>query len=637
VAEQPALPAVPASPYNPLVHAEVEELRPKLKEILYDCAVEIRATKAALFIFDGTSRYELVTEYGFRGAIRDVADENDPIVDRCGRGRSAFYVNGVGVEPRFSQLLFDSSTDRLLVAPLYGRGKLIGFVDMRDKAAKQAFEDPDLSKAQAIAERLSAVFDGKNIFGHRFISLANVGTPEPETQTKRARVPTAAGNTPAPAPAAVGVPEGWPPVAAVPEGWPSVGELTRTPPSPPPPPARTAQEAPVQPAPPAPPPVVAAPIRTVAPDAPPAAPARLHTRAYVPRIANTVLEATSAAARILATPQTSELSETELVVARETLRAILHLPGAVAATFSAFGHLGGVQEIASRSTLSDEAKNLLQSKLNVWLSKRGEAGGFLRTTVATPFGTSAAAVQPSDLQKVFTAPLSVNSLRGLYLTVVFSGNPERSTHELLGALHTHLQLAIEGSIHRTRVQAVQASLAEKLVEPDFAKYPELRRHSELVARLCESFAQHLGLTPVEVETARIAAIVHDCGMRLLEYDLLYRKPDLSTDELMFLREHAVVGAAMVEPLLGTEIARVVLCHHERVDGRGYPNGLKGEEIPLLARILQICDAWVAMTDLDSYQTPEGHEEAVLGLTRAAGDQFDRAVTTRFLEMLRVVR
>src|SRR6185503_2980069 len=139
------------------VHAEVEELKPKLKEILYDCAVTIRATKAALYLYDGTSRFELVTEYGFRGGARNAADFNDPIVDRCGRGRTPFYVNGLAVEPRFSQILFEASTDRLLAAPMYSRGKLIGFIDMRDKAGKALFENDDIAKSQGIAERIVEV------------------------------------------------------------------------------------------------------------------------------------------------------------------------------------------------------------------------------------------------------------------------------------------------------------------------------------------------------------------------------------------------------------------------------------------------------------------------------------------------
>ncbi|MEO8381367.1 MAG: HD domain-containing phosphohydrolase [Acidobacteriota bacterium] len=557
------------------MHPEVDELRPKLKEILYDCAVEIRATKAALFIYDGSGFFELVTEYGFRGTIRESADRNDPMVDRSGRGRTAFFVNGMAAEPRFSNLLYESSTDRLLVAPLYSRGKLIGLIDMRDKPGKQLFDEKDLPKAQSIADRLVAVFNDKNLFGHRFISLSQVATPE---------------ETPAAAPSA---PK---PVTA---------------------PAEAPALAPQQAAPPA--------------------PARAQTRAYVPRLATLVLEARAAASRILVAPPAELLSESEIALVRDTLRAILLLPGAVAATFSAFGHMGGVQEIAARSTLGEEARNLIQSKLNVWLTKRGEGGGFVRANVTTPFGTSAPPLKPADVQKVFTAPLAVGALRGMYLTVVFSANPDRSSHELLGVLHNHVQLVIEQSLQRGAIQALQTTIAEKLIEPDFAKYPELRRHTDLVARLSESFARHLGMTPAETAQARIAALVHDCGMRLLDYDRLYRKPDPSAEEVSFLREHPVVGAALVEPLLGPEMARIVLCHHERVDGRGYPNELHGDEIPLVARLLQICDAWVAITDPDSYQDPESRESAMATLSRTAGEQFDAALVPRFIEMVRGMR
>ena len=71
--------------YPARVHPDIEELQSKLKEILYDCAVELRSTKAALYLLDAQDgRFELITEYGFRGALRSTADQNDPVVDRCG-------------------------------------------------------------------------------------------------------------------------------------------------------------------------------------------------------------------------------------------------------------------------------------------------------------------------------------------------------------------------------------------------------------------------------------------------------------------------------------------------------------------------------------------------------------------------
>lgn len=559
------------------MHPEVEELRPKLKEILYDCAVEIRATKAALYLYDGTKNFELVTEYGFKGGLKDARDFNDPIVDRCGRGRTPFFVNGVGTEPRFSRLLFDASTDRLLGAPLYSRGKLVGFIDMRDKAGKALFENEDVTKAQGIADRLVDVFADKNIFGLRFIQLST--TNDPSTAAAAA---TQAVLSPPQAPAPAAAP------AAVAEA-----------PAAPAPRAKTGE-----------------------------------TRTEVPRLATLVIEARDLAGRITVAPAPETLSDREVAAARDALRSILLIPGAAAATFSAFGHLGGVQEIVARSTVTEEAKNLIQSKLNVWLTKRGEGGGFVRASVTTPFGTTSPAVSAADVQKVFTAPLTVGSVRGLYLTVVFAGNPDRAAHELLAALHTYVQLVIEQSMQRNAMATMQARVAEKLVEPDFAKYPELRRHSEQVSRLCENFARSIGMMPVEIEQARIVGLVHDCGLRLLDYARLYRKRDLSSEELAFLREHPSVGAAMIEPLLGPEIARIVLCHHERVDGRGYPNELQGNDIPLLSRLVQICDAWVTMTDPDSYQPPESRDAALSTLSRAAGGQFDAELTARFIDMMR---
>jgi HD domain len=570
------------------MHPEVDELRPKLKEILYDCAVEIRATKAALYLFDGERRFELIIEYGFRETARPSADRNDPLVDRCGRGRTPFFINGVGTEPRFSQLMFDASTDRLLAAPLYWRGKYVGFIDMRDKAAKAPFEQPDIAKAQRIADRMVELFANPNVFGQRFITLSELGE---DTDAKGPSQPSA------------------PAVSA----------------TPPMPPQQQPQVARPAPAPPPPAPIAAPEL------APPPKPQR---RATVPGLATLVIDARSAASRIVVAPPPESIGENEVNAARDVLRSVLLIPGTAAAMFSAYGHLGGVQEIASRSTLTEDARNLLQSKLNVWLTKRGEAGGYVRTSFSTPLGTSAPPVGPTDLQKVFTAPLVVGSLKGLYLTAAFSSNPDRVAHELLATLHSYLQVVIEQSMQRGAVSQLRARIAEKLLEPEFTKYPELRRHSEQTAKLAELFARFLQLPQNEVEAVRIVALVHDAGMRLLDYERLYRKKDLSAEELGFLREHPAVGAAMIEPLLGNEIARAVLCHHERVDGRGYPHELHGDEIPLASRIVQICDAFIVMTDPESYQANEPVPAALATIARSAGGQFDAELANKFVEFVR---
>lgn len=575
------------------MHPDVEELRPKLKEILYDCAVEIRATKAALYLYDGPgNRFELVTEYGFKVPIRQNADVKDPIIDRCGRGRTPFFVNGLAAEPRFSEILYESQTERLLVAPIYMRGSLVGVVDMRDKAGKQPFELGDTQKAQRIADRIAELFGKKNVFGLRFIALSETeGGAEITTSL-------ADGMTSQQSRAVIG------------------GEMKNLPQ------VMPQGQAP-QPAAPA-----AAPAPRPKPPEPPQKP-----RANVGHLASLVLEARNAATRILVPAAPDTLTENELAAVRELLKSTLLIPGAVAVLFSAFGAAGGVQEVVARGQLVDEGVHFLQSKLNVWLTKRGEAGGHVRTNMQSPVGGNAP-VTVAQLQKVFTAPVNVPSIRGLYVTVAFEGNPDRSAHEMLAANLNQIQVAIEHALEHGKIATLRTRVAEKLLEPDFTHYPELRRHTDAVVATVDPFLRFLAVPAHEAENARLLAIVHDVGMRLLDYPRLYRKPNIQSEEIHVLREHAYVGAAVVEPLLGNEVARGVLCHHERVDGRGYPNELHGDEIPLIARIVQICDAWAAMTDPDTYQPVESTANALAIISRGAGSQFDSELASRFVAMMR---
>jgi HD-GYP domain-containing protein (c-di-GMP phosphodiesterase class II) len=148
-----------------------------------------------------------------------------------------------------------------------------------------------------------------------------------------------------------------------------------------------------------------------------------------------------------------------------------------------------------------------------------------------------------------------------------------------------------------------------------------------------SFARVLDLPPAQVETVRIAALVHDVGLRLLDYERLYRRPTLSAEEMRGMAEHPVVGAAIVEPLLGQDVAQAVLRHHERFDGKGYPSRLSGQQIPLAARIIGLVDAWCAMTSRQTYQTPISNEQAAKRLREVAGSQFDPTLVERFLRSL----
>src|SRR5215216_6367755 len=167
---------------------EVKSIEAQLKQILYSCVEHVQATKAALYL--STSRdlnekkYELVTSYQYNAGDRKIVTANDDLVDRLSVKRTPFFINGLGADQRFAEILFRQGTDRLLAAPLFSRGRLVGFIDMRDKAGKKPFEGPDVNAAQQIVDDMIKVLAKHNLFGLAPISLVE-DAPAPSMPTPR--------------------------------------------------------------------------------------------------------------------------------------------------------------------------------------------------------------------------------------------------------------------------------------------------------------------------------------------------------------------------------------------------------------------------------------------------------------------
>ena len=156
--------------------------------------------------------------------------------------------------------------------------------------------------------------------------------------------------------------------------------------------------------------------------------------------------------------------------------------------------------------------------------------------------------------------------------------------------------------------------------------PELHEHVRRVARLAEAAGRRLGIEGAELEDLKLAAELHDVGKLAVPDDLLLKAAALDEDEWAFVRKHTLIGQRilMASPALAG-IGRIVRSSHERWDGQGYPDGLAGEDIPLAARIIHACDAYVAMTDSRPYTEGRTPEHAARELRRCAGAQFDPAV------------
>jgi HD-GYP domain-containing protein (c-di-GMP phosphodiesterase class II) len=170
---------------------------------------------------------------------------------------------------------------------------------------------------------------------------------------------------------------------------------------------------------------------------------------------------------------------------------------------------------------------------------------------------------------------------------------------------------------------------------------ELRRHhqptaehSHRLARAARSLAVRLGLDALQATESELVAIVHDVGKLAVPGALLDHAGRLTDAQRDVLRGHAVAGAEILTQRAGLEhLAPAVRHVHEAWDGSGYPDGLAGEEIPLLARIVCVVDAYDAMTHDRAYRRALTPVEARVRLAVAAGRQFDRTIATAYLDEL----
>jgi putative nucleotidyltransferase with HDIG domain len=156
-------------------------------------------------------------------------------------------------------------------------------------------------------------------------------------------------------------------------------------------------------------------------------------------------------------------------------------------------------------------------------------------------------------------------------------------------------------------------------------------HSQRVADLAARLATHLRMEPTQVELIREAGLLHDLGKIRTPDDLLQKPAGLDHDEQLEMRLHAEAGADLLRKLPEFwEGASLVRAHHERFDGRGYPRGLAGAEIPLEAAVIAVADAWDAMTSDRPYRKALGHAEARAELRRYRGSQWTPAVVDALL-------
>lgn len=187
---------------------------------------------------------------------------------------------------------------------------------------------------------------------------------------------------------------------------------------------------------------------------------------------------------------------------------------------------------------------------------------------------------------------------------------------------------------KSQLEAANEDLLGVLVTTIETRDPYTSGHSQRVARLAERIAQDMGLPGKLIKIVERSALLHDIGKIEAEYSPLIAKPhDLSAEERTIIQTHAQRGAELLQTLsqVRVDIVNSVRHHHERFDGKGYPDGLSGNAIPIAARVIMVCDAIDAMLSDRPYRQALTLEFVREELVRCSGSQFDPAIVSVVLE------
>jgi len=214
---------------------------------------------------------------------------------------------------------------------------------------------------------------------------------------------------------------------------------------------------------------------------------------------------------------------------------------------------------------------------------------------------------------------------------------ERFTRDdlsLLSTLGSQAALAIyNAQLYEAREQALLDTIAA-LAHAIEAKDGYTIQHSENLTGRAVALAQSMGLPPKDVENIRMGAILHDIGKIGIPDAVLNKPGRLTTEEYELMKQHAAIGARIVQSVGALQgVVPIVRYHQERYDGSGYPEGLKGEDIPIGARIIGVVDTYGAMTEDRVYRSTPGHDKAMAELRRLAGQQFDPVAVEAFVHLL----
>ena len=212
------------------------------------------------------------------------------------------------------------------------------------------------------------------------------------------------------------------------------------------------------------------------------------------------------------------------------------------------------------------------------------------------------------------------------------GGFNRADLSLFTSLADQVAIALDNSRLYQELEEMFFQTTDSLADAIEKRDPYTGGHTQRVTQYSLAIAKYLQLNALEKKWLKITSVLHDIGKVGIE-DQILKKPDrLSPDESEMIKRHCNIGVEIIKHIRQLrESIPGVKYHHEQLDGKGYPNGLKGEEIPVLAKIIAVADTFDAMTTDRPYRIAMGREAAVKELEKCSGTQFDEKVVEAFIQ------
>jgi putative nucleotidyltransferase with HDIG domain len=212
---------------------------------------------------------------------------------------------------------------------------------------------------------------------------------------------------------------------------------------------------------------------------------------------------------------------------------------------------------------------------------------------------------------------------------------EEPAAEWEAALKSLEGFSLEKEAEASRNYATLTELIRMIAKAVDERTSYLRGHSDRVGAYSTEIACELGIDPGQVERIRLAALLHDVGTVGIEDSIVRKEAPLTPEEFEIVKAHTVKGASILRPIEAVnDLIPGVELHHESLDGQGYPYGLRGDEIPMMARIIAVADSFDAMTTARPYQAAMDPEYVLEVLNRLAGKRYDASVVNALTSLVK---